>query len=297
VNAKPIVLKGLLKQRHLQTHSAFQREYDRVAKELDPSYLKGSGPSKAQFYRWLSGELVGLPYTDHCRVLEHMFSGWTVDKLFQIDDGSIEFVPEPREQGAIKTAPRPIPVTMPTGPGVGDLVAVFPSRSEFIHDMPPRQLFDGAQRIRVAGLSLNILCQQYPDKSLVKLLESGATVECLFVDPQGEAIKRREQEEGHPDGVLSTLTDINISAMRRVRTKLSAQAKENLLIRTYDETIRFNITIIDDDQCIAQPYLPDARGVESPTLVMERQADEPGLFETFTQVFEAMWERSKAVTE
>jgi hypothetical protein len=296
VNAKPIVLKGLLKQRHLQTHSAFQREYDRVAKELDPR-LKGSGPSKAQFYRWLSGELVGLPYTDHCRILEHMFSGWTVDKLFQIDDGSIEFVPEPREQDAARTAPRPIPVTMPTAPGVGDIVAVFPSRSEFLHDMPPRQLFDGAHRIRIAGLSLNILCQQYPDKSLVKLLESGTTVECLFVDPQGEAIKRREQEEGHPDGVLSTLTDINIKAMRRVRAKLSAQAKDNLLIRTYDETIRFNITIIDDARCITQPYLPDARGVESPTLVMERQNDGSGLFETFTQVFEAMWDRSEAVAE
>jgi TnpA family transposase len=60
VTAKPIVLKVLLQQRHLQTHSAFRREYDRVAADVDRT-LKGGWPSKAQFYRWLSGDLIGLP--------------------------------------------------------------------------------------------------------------------------------------------------------------------------------------------------------------------------------------------
>ena len=35
--AKPLVLKVLLQQRHLQTHSAFRREYDRVAAKVDPT--------------------------------------------------------------------------------------------------------------------------------------------------------------------------------------------------------------------------------------------------------------------
>ena len=293
--ARPIVLKVLLQQRHLHTHSAFRREYDRVAAEIAPD-LKGSGPSKAQFYRWISGELIGLPYVDHCRILESMFNGWKVDQLFQVDDGTIEYIPEPRQQAASKTAPRPIPVTMPAAPGVADLVAVFPSRSEFMHDMPPRQLFDGAQRIRMVGLSLNLLCQQYPDASLAALLKSGTTIECLFLDPTGTAIKLREQEEGHPEGVLTTLTDLNIKALLRVRGKLPPEARDNLVIRTYDETVRFNITIINEDTCIVQPYLPDARGVESPTLVMEKQ-EGIGLFDTFAQVMTSIWDRSTAVTE
>jgi hypothetical protein len=33
--------------------------------------------------RWLSGELKGLPYPDHCRVLEKMFPGWTIEQLFE----------------------------------------------------------------------------------------------------------------------------------------------------------------------------------------------------------------------
>ncbi|MGH3601819.1 MAG: peptide deformylase [Pseudonocardiaceae bacterium] len=110
--AKPIVLKMLLQQRHLQTHSAFRREYDRVAAKVDPT-LKGGWPSKAQFYRWLSGDLIGLPYADHCRILEGMFPDWKVEQLFQAHEGGIGFVPEPPTQQAPPSAIRPIPPTMP----------------------------------------------------------------------------------------------------------------------------------------------------------------------------------------
>ena len=81
----------------------------KVALDADP-ILKGGWPSRAQFYRWLSGELVGLPYTDHCRILEKMFPGWKVDQLFQVHNGGIEFIPEPPPP-QIKTATTP-----PTAP-------------------------------------------------------------------------------------------------------------------------------------------------------------------------------------
>lgn len=102
LNTKPVLLKVLLQQRHMQTHSAFCREYDKVAVEVDRT-LKGGWPSRAQFYRWLSGSLVGLPYVDHCRILEKMFPGWKVDQLFQLHDGGIEFIPKP-PASQIKTA-------------------------------------------------------------------------------------------------------------------------------------------------------------------------------------------------
>jgi hypothetical protein len=95
LNAQPVVLKVLLQHRHLQTYRSFCREYDRVAAKTDPT-LRGGWPSKAQFYRWLSGELVGLPYPDHCRILESMFPDWKVDQLFQAHDGGIDFVPRAR---------------------------------------------------------------------------------------------------------------------------------------------------------------------------------------------------------
>ncbi len=86
------LLKVLLKTRHLQTYSAFAREYRKVAGKLDRA-LANTEPSKAQFYRWLSGELINMPHSQHCRVLETMFPDWNLEQLFQPYSGSLEFVP------------------------------------------------------------------------------------------------------------------------------------------------------------------------------------------------------------
>jgi len=75
------LLKVLLQKRHWQTYRTFQREYDKAARTVDAA-LVGSWPSRAQLGRWLSGELKGLPYPDHCRVLETMFPEWTASQLF-----------------------------------------------------------------------------------------------------------------------------------------------------------------------------------------------------------------------
>jgi hypothetical protein len=75
-------LKLLLHQRHLQAHGSFCREYDRVAKSLDPS-LVGTWPSRATLHRWMTGDVKRIPYPDHCRILEGMFQGFTVHQLLQ----------------------------------------------------------------------------------------------------------------------------------------------------------------------------------------------------------------------
>jgi hypothetical protein len=81
----PTYLKGLLQARHLQTHAAFCREYDRLARELDPA-LVGKWPSRVTLHRWMTGDVKRLPYPDHCRILEGMFRGWTAEQLLQIAD-------------------------------------------------------------------------------------------------------------------------------------------------------------------------------------------------------------------
>lgn len=80
-------LRTALRERHLQTHTAFCREYDKTAAILDPE-LVGSAPRRAQFHRWLSGDIKGLPYPHHCRILETMLPGYTVTELFTPDAGS-----------------------------------------------------------------------------------------------------------------------------------------------------------------------------------------------------------------
>ena len=79
---QPIMLKVLLGQRHWQNYATFCAEYDKAARQLDPDLVQ-TFPSRAQLHRWLSGSLRGLPYADHCRVLEEMLPGWTAEQLFQ----------------------------------------------------------------------------------------------------------------------------------------------------------------------------------------------------------------------
>lgn len=82
----PLRLRVLLQERHWQTYRIFSAEYDKAARKIDPD-LAGFGPSKAQFHRWLAREIKGLPYPDHCRVLEQMFPGWTAARLFEVVNG------------------------------------------------------------------------------------------------------------------------------------------------------------------------------------------------------------------
>lgn len=182
------------------------------------------------------------------------------------------------------------------GKRFADVEAVFATRSEFTSQLPPTQLFAAARRIDAAGLSLNMLCQQFPDDQLRELINEGMTMRCLFLEPGSASIQSREKEEGYPLGHLSALTDMNIQILSsRVRDRLDPEARQRVQIATYDETIRFNVLVVDDTLAAVQPYLPVYRGVESPTLVLRRQESNPGLFTVFDQMLDWLWERSSLV--
>ncbi len=87
MDTQELTLKALVRRRHL-TYESFCREWDRTAKSVDDR-LKGSYPGRAQYYRWLRGDLVnGRPYPDACRMLEAMFPAWSVESLFSPCPGS-----------------------------------------------------------------------------------------------------------------------------------------------------------------------------------------------------------------
>ncbi|MEU8344708.1 DUF5919 domain-containing protein [Spirillospora sp. NPDC048832] len=284
----------MIRQRRLQRYGMFQAAYNEAAKKISPD-LTGTAPSRAQLHRWTSGELKRLPYTDHCRVLEAMFPEWTADELFApcpphvLADEPTAYATSAERADLESTADR-------VGPNpYADVTAVYTTRAEFSYAHPPHALLDGASSIRAAGLSLNMLCQQYPDQRLYRLIEDGTTLQALFLDPEGEGIRAREQEEGYTDNHLTTLTRLNIEVLTRLRKRLSPEAQDRLSVAVYDETIRFNITLINDQLCVMQPYLPNARGVDSPTILAERNGTSSGLYETFEEIFNALWERGRTL--
>jgi hypothetical protein len=290
MTAYPTVLTALLEDRGLHRYGSFCAAYQKAACALDKQ-LSHSVPSRAQFHRWLTGDLRSLPYTDHCRVLEHMLTGYSAQQLFApCPDGTLP-VPARAKQAANTTAATPADMT-PASDMAG-VVAVFPSRSEFAAKVDPRTLFDNASRVRAAGLSLNLVCQQVPDQYLREWLTDGGELTCLFLDPDGVAIGAREAEEDHPAGFLSALTRLNIDIMARFRDRLPSDTGQRLHLAVYDETIRFNLILSGDHTCVAQPYLPRTRGVDSPTMLIHAIPAPGGLFPVFEQVYEALAERSK----
>jgi len=290
---EPVALKALLRERHW-TYETFCAEYEKAARTLDDPRLARTWPSRAQFHRWLAGDLRQLPHPDACRVLEALFPGWTVEQLF-----------------ARRTDERPdrlavVPALSEALSGAGeselaagqfqDVTAIYATRSELMSSFPPHALFDDATSIRACGLSLNIICQQYGAHGLQRLVRRGGSIQCMFLDPGGSAIRIREQEENYSPGTLSELTRINIRSLQdRVRGQLPDDAQPRLEIATYDETIRFNIILIDDRVGIVQPYLPAMRGIDSPTFVLRRKWQDRGLFPVFEAIVSSLWTRARIV--
>ncbi|WP_248966105.1 DUF5919 domain-containing protein [Sphaerisporangium perillae] len=52
---------------------------------------------------------------------------------------------------------------------------------------------------------------------------------------------------------------------------------------------------MDQMTCVVQPYPPQLRGLDSPTLVIRDNRTAGGLFPVFDQVFTSLWERSRTV--
>jgi hypothetical protein len=240
-----------------------------------------------------------MPYPDACRVLEAMFPGWTVAQLFApaSDEQHAQMARLPvGADGQEATDPPRLDVDKLIADRFSDVSAVYATRSEFVSNMPVHTIFDPAGQIRACGLSLNLICQQYAGQKLIQLVESGTTIQCLFLDPAGAAIAAREHEENYPPGRLSDLTKLNIEILQdTVRDRLTPEARQRFQLAVYDETIRFNIILIDDQVGIVQPYLPAVRGIDSPTFVLHRRWKDLGLLPVFENVFSSLWQMSRPI--
>ena len=271
MNAKPIVLKMLLQHRHLQTHRAFCREYDRVAAEVDPT-LRGGWPSKAQFYRWLSGNLVGLPYTDHCRVLEKMFPGWTVDQLFQINGDGIEFVPEPSKVQAATpirsmASAAPAPADQLREAGISNL---WPRTSPAVLDDLLARVNNAREEITVFGLTRNF----YAKDDMLPLFETKAAeipVTFYVMDPHCDSRRDRYRIEPveaameDPTRYVREILRPLFDASQRI---VPATPNAGMRIFTFNFPCSFAMEKIDRN-CRVMLYGHGKRGTEGPMLVFE----------------------------
>jgi hypothetical protein len=64
-------------------------------------------------------------------------------------------------------------------------------------------------------------------------------------------------------------------------------------LRRCSVTVPSRLILSGNYTCVAQPYLPRTRGVDSPTMLIHATPGPGGLFPVFEQVYEALAERSK----
>jgi hypothetical protein len=279
VTPKPVVLlKVLLRQRHLQGHPAFNREYDKVAAAIDKA-LVGTGPGKAQFYRWLAGELIGLPYAHHCRVLEGMFPDWTAEQLFQPYNGGLEFVPEPRQV----TAP---PTDTASAPGErsvpAEVVALYPHRAD-----TPKALWLDLLSGAVANIDLfanaSLFLPEENPEAIAMLRDKaarGVRVRILLGDPETAAMELRGREERLFEALIGRIK----MALAYYRPLVGVDGVE---FRVHGTSL-YNSIFRYDDQMLVNQHIYGTYGYIAPILHLRKV---PGcdLFDTYMRSFDLVW--------
>jgi hypothetical protein len=279
VDARPIVLKALLQQRHLHTHSAFRREYERVAQRTDKA-LKAGWPSKAQFYRWLSGELAGQPHVDHCRVLEAMFPGWTVAQLFEPHEGPIDFVPEPRTPQATKD---PRPAASSTSQAAADaVVKLYHHRADTPKSLWMDLLTGATANIDLFANASLFLPEENPEaiEILKRKATAGTKVRIMLGDPDHPAAELRGKEERLFDGIPGRIK----MAWAYYRPLIGVDGVEFRMHGTslYNSIFRY------DGQMLINQHIYGAYGYIAPILHL-RKVPGADLFETYMKSFDLIW--------
>ncbi|MDQ7910206.1 hypothetical protein RB614_37495 [Phytohabitans sp. ZYX-F-186] len=143
-------------------------EYDKAARKIDPQ-LVGTWPSRAQLHRWLSGNLKGLPYPDHCRILEAMLPGHTAQQLFEVSGTSsrpdifqrvAQGLSAPAEEDvewgpSTKSEPASIPTRL--APTNGDVDPVSRGLGQRLLELQKARRLSDEETLLLAGLSGSVV--------------------------------------------------------------------------------------------------------------------------------------------
>jgi hypothetical protein len=261
-SGEPTLLKALLRARHWQKHSTFAREWDKAARAIDPQ-LKGSWPRHAQFYRWLRGELRGLPYPDSCRVLESMFPQHNLEELFRpCSSETVNNLLRTGKPAAHDAPPEPDPLR---GAGISRL---WPRTGpDVLQDLVSR-VSDAHEEVSIFGLTRNF----YASDELLPLVESKAReipVTFYVMDPHCDSRRDRyrlEPAEAAMEDPARYQREILRPLFAASRRASPATSSAGLRLFTYNFPCSFAIEKIDRS-CRVMLYGHGKRGTEGPMFV------------------------------
>lgn len=260
---EPTLLKVLLRVRHWQKHTTFIKEWDKIAREIDPQ-LVGTWPRHAQFYRWLRGDLRELPYPDACRVLEALFPQYSVNDLFE--PCSPDTLPTMHNSSAV-TPDSAHRLNHLEQAGIADL---WPRTNPDVLEDLERRVSGAHEEISVFGLSRNF----YAKDDMLPLFETKASeipITFYVMDPHCES--RRDRYRLEP--VEAAMEDPTRYTREILRPLFAASKRiepraptAGLRIFTFNFPCSFAIEKIDRI-CRVMLYGHGKRGTEGPMFVFE----------------------------
>jgi hypothetical protein len=215
------LLKALLQARHLQAYSDFVAEYERCARGLDLS-RQAAAPTKAQYYRWLSGQVQNLPRGYHCVVLEAMFPGRTASALF----------------GPAESSAAPVSPASPPAGGDELLAAIAPA----------------VQPAALAGLWVSGYVFQgsrvHVDLSTVTATKDGVTSRNYPPEPRAEGYP-----SGHTTDISARLVGRHVLGQWRNRNDSYYYGSLHLAVLPGDTILDGYYTgFLNDTQIVAEPW-------------------------------------------
>jgi hypothetical protein len=170
------------------------------------------------------------------------------------------------------------------------LKRVFSSRAMMYDEISFYNLLKNANKIEAIGISINELTIKFDKLTFMNLIKSGTQIDLLFLDPESENTKLREQEELLPKGQIKNMTLINLNYIKDIMQKLNNPV--NLKVYTYDTIPRLNMIFIDDKRLILQNYIVFTRGEDCPCYYIENDAGE-GIYQFYHDIYKKFKENTK----
>jgi len=171
-----------------------------------------------------------------------------------------------------------------------EIVAAYPHRADAPIERWWALIEGGERQIDFLGFAMQFLPEQHP--RLMPLLKEKATAGCQIriavCDPDSHHVAHRDAEEAL-GGTLAA----------RIRTSLKhfqpLRGIENASIHLH-ETPMYNSVFRSDDNMFVTPHLYGLSGYAAPLLCIRRLGP-GGLFDSFADHFENLWETTKPAYE
>ncbi|OZM73628.1 XRE family transcriptional regulator [Amycolatopsis antarctica] len=167
-----------------------------------------------------------------------------------------------------------------------ELVSMFPHRNAIPTDLWDRIIGKSEKTIDVlAHAALFLVERPRFTKDLITKAETGAKIRLLFGDPDSGSVRIRGEEEDLGDGTLKARIHNALTYYRPLRNV------DGVEIRFHDTTL-YNSVFRFDDEMIVNTHAYGLQGAHAPALHL-RRLSVGGLFETYAESFEAVWNLAK----